>query len=119
MVEIICGVVSLIAMLGGLVFEFIYVLRTGKLASGIFYGWVFLIFGTFVASVILPVTLSVLNPDYVKYFPEPMAVGFAIFLGGLYALIIAALSLFVRFIKERLRHSKPKINEELEQPKKA
>ena len=116
--ELLILIFTITVYISVLVAEFIYIMRTDRFGRGILLGWGLLIFGALLNCAILPWIASAFNPEYVKYFPNPIVFSSMTVGGWFPALIIAAIALFVQCIIEWLRPPKPKIDEALEQPKK-
>lgn len=100
--------VSYLTSAAGLIIAFWYVLRTGRVVIGFFLCWGLTIFCAFLASVVLPSIVALFSTDYVRLFPDAIAVGATIFFGWAGAFATAALAGFIRIlVKGRLRPARP------------
>lgn len=106
--ELLGIIFSITVYISCLVVEFIYIMRTDRFGRGILLGWGLLIFGALLNCSILPWIVSTSNPEYVKYFPNPIVFSSMTVAGWVPALTIAGIAIFVQGIIEWLHSSKPK-----------
>jgi len=98
---IVIYIASSLCEVAGLVIAFWYVLRSGKVLSGVFIGRGLSIVGIFLASVVFPGIVSVYNSEYCQYFPEAICVGPIMFLGWMPASVAALLAGIIRYVARR------------------
>ncbi len=87
--------------IAGLIIEFCYVLRSGKIVKGVIIGWGLSIICVFLVSVVLPAIVAVYDSEYIALFPEAIGVPFVMIGGWVSALIVALLA---RLVKRGIEH---------------
>jgi len=93
--------VSNLFVAAGLIIEFWYVLRSGKILKGILIGYGLSIICVFLASVVFPGVVAIYDKEYSRYFPEAIGVAAIIFTGWLLASVVAIVAGLIRHITKR------------------
>lgn len=98
---ILIHLVSFLCGTAGLIFAFLYVLRSGKILKGILIGYGLTIIFVFLVSVVFPGVVAIYDKEYSRYFPEAIGVPAIILTGWLPASVVAIVAGFLRHVIKR------------------